>query len=325
MNSYYGKYDRNSYTIQNTQAKIIFIDLLGAMKLCIDANNLLCADNSAEQWKLYTQNIQGYNTQDYDKPIFVEHKRMPKIHPFKELGDTMSVFYVTNRKTTPRASPIQINHNGILSALMLYKWYDESTNKNYSFLYKYPINNVNVLNTQLHLLGIAARVDVTEKWLIVSSDTTAHVAENTTDIDAIVNYLFMLTLLYGKMDIRDTALMSIKIHIPLFWAYLKEQKVFDTLLYFLQTKGMFLQKSIVQSNDGIIYQINTSDYELLGAFAQLYKGIAKIDKIPTFDRLLQSKESLVTYINQLVADGQLENDIDVLRMIEGNVIKTLQK
>lgn len=295
------------------------------MKLYIDTQRILCADQSEDQWKIYTQDVQWYSIQDNDKPVFIEHKRKIKVQPFKELWDTMSVFYISNRKQSPRTSPMQINHNGILAALMLYKWYDESSDKNYSFLYKYPVNNVNVLNTQLHLLGIAARVNVTEKWLIVSSDSTANLWENNTDIDVIINYLFMLTLLYGKMDIRDTALMSIKIHIPLFWAYLKEQNVFDTLLYFLQTKGIFLQKSIVESNDGMVYQINSNDYELLWAFAQLYKGIAKIDKIPTFDRLSQSKETLMSFIDELIAQKQIESDDTIMSMITNNVIKILQK
>jgi hypothetical protein len=169
-----------------------------------------------------------------------------------------------------------LNTAGAINALTLYKWYDESTAKHYAFLYKYPTNNINILNTQLQLLGIQANIYKTDKWLIV--DTT--IAKNTiesdiTNIDTIISYLFVLTILYGKMDIKDTSLMGIKIHIHLFGAYLKEQAIFDTLLYFLQTKGIFLQKSIVQSNDGIIYQISSQDYEILAAFAHLYKSIAK--------------------------------------------------
>ena len=76
---------------------------------------------------------------------------------------------------------------------------------------------MNVLNTQLQLLGLKAHVNTTEKGLIVSSDRVKEaLGKTTTDIQAIMSYLFILTLLYGKMDIRESSLMGIKIHIHLF-------------------------------------------------------------------------------------------------------------
>lgn len=296
------------------------------MKLCIDTNHLLCASDAPQEGKQYTQILQWLTVQDYDKTIFVDHKKSIKTLQFKDIGDTMSVFYISDRKQILWQEPLQINTQGILAALMFYKWYDETADKNYAFLYKYPVNNVNVLNTQLHFLGVNAHVNVTEKWLVVSADTSpVGLSESTTDSTAIVSFLFMLTLLYGKMDIKDTSLMHITIHLPLFGAYLKEQKTLDTLLYFLQTQWVFLQKSIVASADGVVYQIGSNDYELLWAFSQLYKGIAKIDKIPTLQRMLHSKDALITFIDTLCSQKQLTTDDTVMDTLQHNVVKLLQK
>ncbi len=296
------------------------------MKLCIDNNRLLCASQTQEDGKEYTQDIQDYIIKSYDKTLFVSHKKNIKTIQFKEIWERMSAFFITNRSSTLWNEPLTLHHTGAMSGLMFYKWYDEERDSNYAFLYKYPTNNVNVLNTQLQLLGVDAHVNTTEKWLIVSSDITKEpLGEKTTDIQAIMSYLFVLTLLYGKMDVRASSLMGIKIHMHLFWSYLKEQQVLDTMLYFLQGKGLFLQKSIIESNDGIVYQISSSDYEVLSWFAQLYKSIAKIDKIPTFDKTIQTKNKLVAYIQSLIESWDIMDENNTLDLVKNRIVKCLTK
>lgn len=296
------------------------------MKLCIDQNNIVCASASSEQGKQYTHIFDGYTISSYDKTVFVEHKKSVKTIQYKDIGDTMSTFYVANRKSSLRKEPLELHHNGAMSALTLYKWYDETTNKHYAFLYKYPSNNVNILNTQLQLLGIKAHVNTTDKGLIVSWEHTENTIDAwTANIEAIMSYLFVLALLYGKLDIRESALMHIKIHIHLFGAFLREQQVLDTMVFLLQSKWIFLQKIITQNNDGITYQITSSDYEFLAWFAQLYKSIAKIDKIPTFDKMSQARSTLIARIQTLQEIGELQGDDTVMDMLEQQVIKVITK
>lgn len=296
------------------------------MKLCLDQNNIVCASETVEQGKQYIHEFDGHTISSYDKTVFVEHKKTVKTIQYKDIGDTMSVFYVANRKSSLRKEPLELHHNGALTALMLYKWYDETADNHYAFLYKYPSNNVNILNTQLQLLGIKAHVNATDKWLIVSWEHTENTIDAwTANVEAIMSYLFVLALLYGKFDIRESALMHVKIHIHLFGAFLREQQVLDTMIFLLQSKWIFLQKTITQNNDGITYQIMSNDYEFLAWFAQLYKSIAKIDKIPTFDKMSQAKSTLISRIQTLQETGELEIDSSVMDMLEQHVVKVLTK
>jgi len=296
------------------------------MKLCIDSNNILCASETIEQGKVYSHTLQWHTVSSHDTTVFVEHKKKIKTIQFKDIGSSMAVFYVANRKTALWQEPLRLDTAGAINALMLYKSYDEQANKEYAFLYKYPSNNSNILNTQLQLIGLDAQIQKTDKGLIVSANPSQQaVTDTTTDIQTIMSYLFVLTLLYGKMDIKNNSLMSIKIHIHLFGAYLKEQQIFDTLLYFLQSKGIFFQKSIIQNNDGVTYQISSQDYEVLAGFAQLYKSIAKIDKIPTIDKMSQAKSTLLSHIQLLQETGELQADSDVLTALEQQVVKVITK
>lgn len=296
------------------------------MQLSIDSNNILCASETIEQGKQYTHMFDGYSVSSYDKTVFVEHKKSIKTIQYKDIGSTMSVFYVTSRKGSLRKEPLELNQNGALSALTLYKWYDESSDNHYAFLYKYPSNNVNILNTQLQLLGIKAYVNTTDKWLIVSGERTDDSIDAwNADIEAIMSYLFVLALLYGKLDIKESALMHVKIHVHLFGAFLREQQVLDTMIFLLQSKGIFLQKTVTENNDGITYQITSNDYEFLAGFAQLYKSIAKIDKIPTFDKMSQAKSTLISRIQSLQETGELQVDNDVLTSLEQQVVKVIMK
>jgi len=44
---------------------------------------------------------------------------------------------------------------------------------------------------------------------------------------------------------------------------MKYKEQIDIMIKRLQEDGIFCNNSIVKNNDGIIYQINSSDYELL--------------------------------------------------------------
>lgn len=295
------------------------------MKLYKDNHNILCIGEYENTNKQYTQIVEWYTITDYDKTVIVEHKRVFKNIQFKDIGEKMSVCYITNRNQYIADSIKWLDMGWAVAALWLFKWFDENSNKKYAFLYKYPSNNINILNHQLTILGIKTQVHKTEKWLIVQlpDNANTNISFGDASMDAIISFLFVLSVLYGKLDIKQWLLHNCKIHIPLFGAYLKDQKIFDTILFVLESKGIFLQKHIQETNDGLIYQITSSDYEFLQAIAKLYKPIAKINKIPTLDRTQQNKELLLQYIDNLKIPGT--QAIQTRNLIEQNIIKFLQK
>lgn len=295
------------------------------MELIIDKNKLLCLGAIENTTKEFKHTIEWSFFVDYDKLIPIEHKKQRKTLQFKELSDKMAVCYVSSRTQNIADWLWNLETAGAIAALGLFRWLDESNNKRYAFLYKYPTNNINILNHQLSMLGLGASTHKTEKWVIVQLPEKAQgsIGFDDANVNTTISFLFMLTLLYGKFDIREWALHNIKIHIPLFGAYLKDQKIFDTITFALQEKGIFLEKNIIQSNDGIIYQISSSDYELLQSMAKYYKPIAKISKIPSFDRAVQSKELLLQFLANMAPKPA--NYDAVSEQMRTHIVKFIQK
>ena len=124
-----------------------------------------------------------------------------------------------------------------------------------------------------------------------------------------ISFLFALTLLYGKLDIKNNELIAVKIHIPLFGQFMKYEENFDIMKKQLAEEGTFISTSIQKTNDGIIYQISCNDYEILKNIANYAKAIEKIDKIPKYDVTLEYKNQLIEFIEtnkEIPQDGKSE-------------------
>jgi hypothetical protein len=63
------------------------------------------------------------------------------------------------------------------------------------------------------------------------------------DTSDFLNFLFGLTILYGKFEVKGEELRSIKIHLPLFGQYLHYKETLDQIVKKLQTEQYFLQTS----------------------------------------------------------------------------------
>lgn len=124
-----------------------------------------------------------------------------------------------------------------------------------------------------------------------------------------MSFLFALTLLYGKLDIKNGELISIKAHIPLFGQFLKYEEYFDIMKKDLAKEGIFISTSIQKNDDGMIYQISCNDYEVLKQLAGYYKPIEKIEKIPKYDLALETKEKILDFVKtnpEIPQEGKAE-------------------
>lgn len=74
-----------------------------------------------------------------------------------------------------------------------------------------------------------------------------------------------------------------KIQVPLFGSHLTLQNEFDDILAELLEEGIYIERDILETNNGIIYQITISDWEILSCFANWYKDLATFGKISTRD------------------------------------------
>lgn len=289
------------------------------MKILIDQNNLLTIDNpNIPKLKEYPNIASGYKFSDYDKWIVVYHKKEIKIVNLKNLWDSMNIFYITKRESLVKN---HLDQNWFTAAFGLFNWFDENTGKKYSFVPRMKESEMKILNETLEKLWIDIILEKNEKGIVTknSLDIDINIPVET---EKIISFLFALILIYGKLDIKNEEIIWVKAHIPLFGQYSKYKDELDSMIKNLQDEWIFLSSSIVQNWDWIIYQINSSDYELLGSFVNFYQSVEKIQKILKQELAKKVKSDLISFIeiNEQIPEDWKE---DVLKIIEDGVIKLL--
>jgi len=92
----------------------------------------------------------------------------------------------------------------------------------------------------------------------------------------------------------------------------------------LQKQGIFLKKDLVETNNGIVYQISSNDWELLEVFAKWHETIEKFGKISKKSFTQDMKDKLIAF---LLSDVNIPENgrQDVLDKIQSGVIKFLMK
>lgn len=294
------------------------------MKILIDKNNLLVIENpNIPKLKEYANIASGYNFSDYDKWIIVYNKKEIKIINLKNLWDSMNIFYVIKRNILIENN---LDNDWFWNVFGLFSGFDENTWNKYFFIPRMKESEMNILNVNLDKLWIDINFKKSEKWIIVDQGELKLTNNNKKIIPEwikeIFSFLFGLVLVYGKIDIKNDAIIWIKIHIPLFGQYVKYKDELDEMINNLQENWVFLNRSIVQNGDGIIYQINSSDYELLWSFINFYQSVEKIQKILKQELTEKIKSDLIHFIDtneQVPEDGKEE----VLKLIDDWVMKLL--
>lgn len=284
------------------------------MKILFDKNNILCIQPDTTSTKEYTQTTGWYTFSDTDKWLIVVHKKEIKIIHLKELGDTMSVIYLNSKKPNPT-----YDKKACEAATTLFSWFDETTGNAYFFIPKCSEEK------RLQLIDYAKKLWLNytiEKTRIGKKiETTATLNDGKKEI---YSFLFWLLIIYGKLDSKWWILSWAKIQIPLFGQYLKHQEMLDNAIEQIKKDGIFVNKSIQKSTDGIVYQITCWDYELLRIFADWYKSIEKCEKIHKEEELKNIKEKLIIFIKdttQVPEEGKKE----VLSQLQKHTIKLLTK
>ena len=56
---------------------------------------------------------------------------------------------------------------------------------------------------------------------------------------------------------------------------MEEQDIIDEMMAVLAENGLYVNKNIQRTDDGVIYELTSSDYELLQHFARFYEPIEK--------------------------------------------------
>lgn len=302
------------------------------MKVLIDQNNLLVIENpNIPKLKKYDHIASGYKFSDYDKWIIVYHKKEIKIINLKNIWDNMNIFYITKRENMIE------NHlelDWFVEALGLFSGFDENTWNKYFFIPRMKEAELENLNAALEKLLIDIKLEKNEKWIVVNKNWSKliNIDKQLNEFQLqnlvqewfckILSFLFGLVLIYGKLDIKNWEIIWIKIHLPLFGQYIKYKESIDELIENLQSEWIFLNHSVLQNWDWIIYQINSWDYELLWSFVNFYQSVEKVQKIFKQEFTEKAKSELINFIdiNEQVPENWKE---EVLRMIDDGIVKVL--
>ncbi len=260
----------------------------------IDKTWIICI--SPETWnKIYQLEFAGNFFALKDRKVLVFHKKQILTKNLKDVWQGMSVFFANTKKITLTKMP---DLDFFLLALTLFESFDENDGQKYCFLYK--------KNSQ-ELKNIISIIDKIEKnhkikyqyqnWISkIFTETKLNFQEFINNIDnynlnEILWFIRMLGIIYWKYQtkkIQDpnnfnklnqesfgkTIISNIKIQIPLFWQYLSYQENFDTIFkYLFKNFWLFSHKSILNSNDWIIYQVSITDNQFLNLLTFFYKKI----------------------------------------------------
>lgn len=283
------------------------------MKIEIDKNHLLTILNeNIPQTKEYTYSTWGYMFSDFDKWIIVLHKKEWKIISLKNLGDNMSVAYISNSKF--KIQKLKFNWE----ALSLFQWFDEETGKKYCFIPWLWEVQQQEKNSILEKLWTKYNIEKTAKGMIVQWIESEDSKEN------ILGYLFGLMVIYGKREGKKGELTSIKIQIPLAGQYLAHQEPLDGIIEKIQQEWIFLKADKLTNKNGITYQISSNDYELLEIFAHWYEVVEKFEKITKRDFTDEMKTKLLEFI-QTNPEIPQNSKAEVLKQLQEWTIKLLTK
>jgi hypothetical protein len=81
------------------------------------------------------------------------------------------------------------------------------------------------------------------------------------------------------------------------------------MITLLQSAGIFVKSDVLDTNNGVVYQMSSTDYELLEIFAGWYKSIEKIEKISKSSFTQEMKAKLLAFLvndKQIPENGKTE-------------------
>jgi len=209
----------------------------------------------------------------------------------------------------------------VACAWKLFSGFDEFSGEQYQYLPHFPIKNQEIINQTFKTLQLSFELSKTEKGILFQEKNEEQIMISLGDLKEtsdFLNFLFGLTILYGKFEVKGEELRSIKIHLPLFGQYLHYKETLDQIVKKLQTEQYFLQTSENSQNWVLSYQISSNDGEVLAIFSERMQKNWTINK----QNLYQEVTNL---LQQSLNDLDIENQKEILMLLEEKSLKILVK
>lgn len=132
-----------------------------------------------------------------------------------------------------------------------------------------------------------------------------------------LSFLYIMALIYGKLDIRKDTLFSMQAFVPVFGAYSFLAEKMDYLRVDLQQYGIFITTKMTDTK----LHIQSNDYDLLQYIAHIHENIEPIASIAEKEKNQTAINALITFLETGITDDQMEN-IDITN--KKDMIETLQ-
>lgn len=275
-------------------------------------------DQSLPQLKSYRYKVNGWQFESKDKRIFVYYKRQWKRIQLKNFSEGMQVAYLTPSKTFT----FERNANFLANTLALFRGFDEETGQHYHFLPFFKKGS-DFLSSLIDKNQLSAQV------LLDKGSTKLLSLQNSfqwpTKQAEKFWFLFSLTLLYGKVDIKNETISSIKLHLPLLWASAQLEENFLSLIQEFQSIGIFITQSIHQQGEKKTMEFSSSDFELIDFFTTRYLnlnlGNLNQSSSPLKSKNQEIKNQLIDFLNS--EEGQYLTP-ELLTQIKDSTLKFLK-
>lgn len=229
----------------------------------IDNNWFLSLPSDISNPKLYIHTLGSQHIASEDHLVLVWHKEQLKIINWKDLGKTMQLIkaeFLTELQMT-------FNYN----MLTLFSGFDEQSGKSYYFFPKAQKEKLESIESSLWIISL---IDREKWWFELKNKDEAKDSDN-------LYQLFVLYCITGKALTKWDSLLSIKIQITIPAPFFSRKEIIDWLLKELQLFWYNIAGYYVQQNNWWIYEIATSDYDILSYIQKHDKGLASVKKITT--------------------------------------------
>ncbi|UFX82641.1 hypothetical protein [Candidatus Absconditicoccus praedator] len=276
----------------------------------LDENGFVCGKSIFDEIVEFSINSQKFKCKN--NSLIIYYRQNLKEKDIKLVSDKMTVFRVLDRQPFFYDIP---NILFFLYGVNIFQEFDENTGKLYSVLFGYDVDTQQEVNDVLEVLGSDVFFHPSGKYMInndinfsfedIKKDVYECIEYN--DVEKVFSFLLGLGLFYGNFDTQENdnggfQINNFKLHLPLSLNLIGGEEFFSDIGNFLKNNGIFVKQDFLKTDMSYVYQLSTSDYEVLESFKNYLKDIVNIDFNP--------KKYFVETIKEEILSGFEFEDFD---------------
>ena len=221
----------------------------------------------------------------------------------------------------------ELDAEWFLKWVSLYQEYNEETDAWSSYLYKFSkdeeiiASHNELIQTYApeHSLALHGRF-VQLQWPGVSLGTAESLQHelHIGSYQAILSFLFGVSVAYGQLHEVAGELRHCKINIPLLWSILPLESVFTWIQECLRDHGVYIKLDKYEQNHGHGLQISIDDWEVLFHLVKWWKPVHEFGGMWGKEKNNHLKDDLLAFAQEQGAGKEISEDIEysVLKIVK---------